>query len=335
MPVENRTATITAVGKYLPERILTNHDLEKMMDTSDEWIRSRTGIIQRHIVAKGEATSDMCTAAVQQILKKKEMDPSEIDCIIVATITPDMLFPSTAALVQDKLGASNAWGFDLSAACSGFLFGLDTATRFIESGQYDKIIVIGADTMSSVLDYEDRATAVLFGDGAGAVLVEATENDDEGVIDSILRVDGSGGKYLYMPAGGSLNPATAETVSNRDHYLKQDGRNVYKSAIKGMADVTAELAERNNLKGDDISLFIPHQANKRIIDAAAARLGLREDQVLSNIHNYGNTTGGTIPLGIADAVEEQRLHSGDNLVLAAFGAGYTWGAMYIKWGHAV
>ena len=335
MPEARRIATITAVGKYLPERVLTNHDLEKMMDTSDEWILSRTGISQRHIVAEGEATSDMCTHAVRQILKKKGMDPSEIDCIIVATITPDMLFPSTAALVQDKLGASKAWGFDLSAACSGFLFGLDTATRFIESGQYEKIIVIGADTMSSVMDYEDRATSILFGDGAGAVLVEASKNDNEGIIDSILRIDGNGGKYLYMPAGGSLKPATAETVANRDHYLKQDGRNVYKYAVKGMADITAELAKRNNLSSDDITLFIPHQANQRIIDATAQRLGLREDQVLSNILNYGNTTAGTIPLGIADAVEEKRLRPGDNVLLAAFGAGFTWGSMYIKWGHVI
>lgn len=335
MPSARRTATITATGKYLPEHVLTNQDMEKMMDTSDEWIRSRTGISERHIVAKGEATSDMCTQAVLQILQKKEMDPSEIDCIIVATITPDMLFPSTAALVQNKIGATRAWGFDLSAACSGFLFGLDTATRFIESGQYEKIIVIGADAMSTVLDYEDRATAVLFGDGAGAVLVEACEDGSEGIIDSILRIDGDGGQYLYMPAGGSLNPATEETLANRDHYLKQDGRNVYKAAVKGMADVTAELAEKNNLKSEDIQLYIPHQANKRIIDAAAARLGLREDQVLSNISHYGNTTAGTIPLGIADAVEEKRLKPGDTVILAAFGAGYTWGAMYIKWGHVI
>ncbi|UCD39154.1 MAG: ketoacyl-ACP synthase III [Fidelibacterota bacterium] len=328
---QRRTAKITAIGKYLPERILSNFELEKMVDTTDEWIRSRTGIIERHLVRDGEVTSHMATEAAREVLLKRQIDPEEIDCIIVATVTPDMFFPATACLVQNNLGATRAWGFDLSAACSGFLFALDTGARMVESGQYTKILVIGADTMSSILDYTDRATCVLFGDGAGAILLEPCEDGSEGVLDSILRCDGSGAEYLYMEGGGSLYPPSAETIAKGQHYLQQDGPAVFKYAAKWMADVSAEVAERNGLTNKDIQLFIPHQANKRIIDASAHRLGLTAEQVLSNIERYANTTAATIPLGMADAVDDGRLRPGDNLILAAFGAGFTWGGMYIRW----
>ncbi|UCH09496.1 MAG: ketoacyl-ACP synthase III [Fidelibacterota bacterium] len=328
---QRRTAKITAIGKYLPDKILSNFDLEKMVDTTDEWIWSRTGIRERHLVRDGEATSHMATQAALDLLRKRQLDPKKIDCIIVATVTPDMFFPATACLVQNNLGATRAWGFDLSAACSGFLFALDTGARMIESGQYSNVLVIGADTMSAILDYTDRATCVLFGDGAGAVLLEPCEEGTEGIIDSILRCDGSGAEYLYMEGGGSLLPPTAETVANKQHFLVQDGRAVFKYAVKWMADISAEVAERNSLTSQDIRLFIPHQANKRIIDASAERLGLTEDQLLSNIDRYANTTAATIPLGMADAVEDGRLQPGDNVILAAFGAGFTWGGMYIRW----
>ncbi|MCH7528029.1 MAG: ketoacyl-ACP synthase III [Candidatus Marinimicrobia bacterium] len=332
MPSKNRrTARISAVGSYLPEKLLTNADLEQMMETSDEWIRSRTGIIERHIVAEGETSSDMATQAAKQIMANRDLDPDEIDCIIVATVTPDMLFPATACLVQRNLGAGRAWGFDLMAACSGFLYALDIGARMVESGQYKYILIIGVDAMSTIMDYEDRTTSILFGDGAGAVLLEPCEDGSEGVIDSVMRSDGSGGQYLYMKAGGSLHPASAETVANREHFLRQDGRVVYKQAIKWMADVSSEVAKRNGLSGQDIKLFIPHQANKRIVDACAKRLGLTEEQVLVNIDRYGNTTAATIPLGMADAVRDGRLVQGDKVIIAAFGAGFTWGAMYIKW----
>ncbi len=329
--MKRRTARITAVGSYLPKKLLTNFDLEEIMETNDAWIRSRTGIIERHIIAEGEASSHMATHACREILDKRGLDPAEIDCIIVGTVTPDMLFPATACLVQNNLGATNAWGYDLSAACSGFLFALDNGVRMVESGRYEKILVIGVDAMSTVMDYKDRTTSILFGDGAGAVLLEPCEDGDEGIIDSVLRSDGSGGKFLYMTAGGSLHPATAETVANDEHYLRQDGRIVFKQAVKWMAGVSAEVMERNGLTSDDIKLLIPHQANKRIIDACALRLGLSEEQVLVNIDHCANTTAGTIPIGIADAVRDNRLERGDNLILTAFGAGYTWGAMYIKW----
>ncbi|MFB0515505.1 MAG: beta-ketoacyl-ACP synthase III [Candidatus Neomarinimicrobiota bacterium] len=331
----HRTAKITALGSYLPERILTNYDLEKMVDTTDEWIRSRTGIAERHLVGEGEATSHMATRAAQEILHNRQLDPKEIDCIIVATVTPDMFFPATACLVQNNLGASRAWGFDLSAACSGFLFALDAGARMIESGHYTKVLVIGADTMSSIVDYTDRATCVLFGDGAGAVLLEPCEAGDEGILDTILRCDGSGAGYLYMEGGGSLCPPTAESVASKKHFLYQDGRAVYKYAVKLMTDVTVEIAERNGLANKDIQLFIPHQANKRIVDASADRLGLSEDQVLSNIDRYANTTAATIPLGMVDAVAEGRLKPGDNVILAAFGAGFTWGGIYLRWSEVV
>jgi 3-oxoacyl-[acyl-carrier-protein] synthase-3 len=327
----SRTAKITAVSKYLPDRILDNFALEKMVETNNEWILSRTGISERHLVGDGEATSHMATKAALEILDKRQLNPAEIDCIIVATVTPDMLFPATACLVQNNIGAGNAWGFDLSAACSGFLFALDTGARMIESGQYSKVLVIGADTMSAIIDYTDRATCILFGDGAGAVLLEPCEDGSEGILDSILRCDGNGAEYLYMEGGGSLNPATRETVDRKMHYIQQDGRIVFKYAVKWMADISAEIAERNGLANNDIKLFIPHQANKRIIDASAERLGLAEDQVLSNIDRYANTTAATIPLGMADAVDEGRLLQGDNVILSAFGAGFTWGGMYIRW----
>ena len=325
-----RNANITAVGKYLPKNILTNADLEKMVDTNDEWIQSRTGIQERRIVDKGEASVEMSINAIQQILDSRNLDPTEIDAIIVGTVTPDMLFPSCAALIQHRIGATNAWGYDLSAACSGFIFALQSGSALIESGQCEKVLIVGVDTMSSILDYEDRDTCILFGDGAGAVLLEPSE--EYGIIDGVMRVDGGGGEFLKMPGGGSLHRTSHETVEKKMHYIQQDGRTVYKFAVKGMADVSYELVSRNNLTNDDIDLFIPHQANKRIIDAAAKRLGLPDEKVLINISKYANTTAGTIPIAIAEAVETKRLKKGDNLILASFGAGFTWGATYIKWG---
>ena len=300
-----RNANITAVGKYLPKNILTNADLEKMVDTNDEWIQSRTGIQERRIVDKGEASVEMSVNAIQQILDSRNLDPTKIDAIIVGTVTPDMLFPSCAALIQHRIGATNAWGYDLSAACSGFIFALQSGSALIESGQCEKVIIVGVDTMSSILDYEDRNTCILFGDGAGAVLLEPST--EYGVIDAIMRVDGGGGDYLKIPAGGSLHRTSHETVDKKMHYIQQDGRTVYKFAVKGMADISYELATRNNLTNDDIDLFIPHQANKRIIDAAAKRLGLPDEKVLININKYANTTAGTIPIGIVEAVETDRL----------------------------
>ena len=324
-----RKANITAVGKYLPKNILTNTDLEKMVDTNDEWIRTRTGIQERRIVDKGQASVEMSINAIQQILDSRDLDPAEIDAIIVGTVTPDMFFPSCAVLIQHRIGATNAWGYDLSAACSGFIFALQSGSALIESGQCEKVIIVGVDTMSSILDYEDRNTCILFGDGAGAVLLEPSE--EYGIIDGIMRVDGGGGEFLKIPGGGSLHRTSHETVDKKMHYIQQDGRTVYKFAVKGMADVSYEVASRNNLKNDDIDLFIPHQANKRIIDAAAKRLGLPDEKVLININKYANTTAGTIPIGIVEAVETNRLKKGDNLILASFGAGFTWGATYIKW----
>lgn len=272
----------------------------------------------------------MSINAIQQILDSRNLDPTEIDVIIVGTVTPDMFFPSCAALIQHRIGATNAWGYDLSAACSGFIFALQSGSALIESGQCEKVLIVGVDTMSSILDYEDRNTCILFGDGAGAVLLEPSEK--YGVIDGIMRTDGNGGEFLKIPAGGSLHRTSHETVDKRMHYIQQDGRIVYKFAVKGMADISYEVASRNNLTNEDIDLFIPHQANKRIIDAAAKRLGLPNEKVLINIHKYANTTAGTIPIGIVEAVETNRLKKGDNLILASFGAGFTWGATYIKWG---
>ena len=325
-----RKANITAVGKYLPKKILSNLDLEKTLDTSDEWIYSRTGIKERRIVKKGQASVDMSCKAIQQIISQNQLEPNEIDAIIIATITPDMMFPSCAAMIQKEIGAKNAWGYDLSAACSGFLFALESGASLIESGKCEKVLVVGVDTMSSILNYEDRNTCILFGDGAGAVLLEPSSK--YGLIDSKLRIDGIGGEFLNMPGGGSLNPPTYQTIDDEMHYVRQDGANVFKYAVKGMADVSKEVADRNNLSNEDIDLFIPHQANKRIIDAAARRMGLSENQVLINIDKYANTTAATIPIGISEAVETNRLKKGDNLIISTFGAGFTWGATYIKWG---
>ena len=325
-------ANITGTGSYLPENILTNDDLKKLVDTSDEWIQSRTGIRERRIARTGEASAEMSTHAVHNLMANYSLNADEIDAIIVATITPDMMFPSTAALVQEKLNAQNAWGYDLSAACSGFLFGLESGAALIESGRCRKVIVIGADTMSSILNYKDRNTCILFGDGAGAVLLEPSE--EFGIIDSVLRIDGSGGEFLKVNGGGSLHPACHETVDNQMHYVTQDGKSVFKYAVKGMADISFEVANRNNLSGDDIALFIPHQANKRIIDATAKKLGLKESQVMINIDTYANTTAGTIPICIAEASEKKMLNKGDNVILSTFGAGFSWGAMYLKWGMA-
>jgi len=324
-------AAITAVGGYVPDTKLTNSDLEKIVDTNNEWIKTRTGIDERRILKEpGKATSDMGALAVQDILNKKNLDPKEIDCIICATVTPDMMFPATANLISHKVGATNAWGFDLSAACSGFLFALSTGAAMIESGKYKKVIIVGADKMSSIVDYTDRATCILFGDGAAAVLLEAN-TEGYGLRDSILKSDGMGGKYLHMKAGGSLKPPSIETVTAKEHYIYQEGQSVFKFAVKGMADVSAELIQRNNLSADDIAWLVPHQANLRIIDATANRMGLSKEKVMININRYGNTTAATIPLCLWDW--EKQLKKGDNIVLAAFGGGFTWGATWIKWAY--
>ena len=325
-------ATITAASHYLPENIISNSDMEKFVETSDEWIQSRTGIKQRHKVKNGEATSSMGIKVANDILKKKQINAKEIDVIITATITPDMLFPSTASIIQKEIGAVNAWAFDLNAACSGFLFSLETAQSLIESKKYKKILVIGGDTMSSIIDYNDRATCVLFGDGAGAILLEPSSHEN-GIIDSVLFTDGTGGDRLYMPGGGSLFPSSKKTIDSKFHYLKQDGREVYKSAVRGMTEAALEILKRNSLSSNDIKLFIPHQANKRIIEACSQRLNLNSEQVYINIDRFANTTGGTIPICISEAVQKNLLSEGDLILLAAFGAGFTWGATLIKWGN--
>tara|TARA_B100000003_G_scaffold142967_1_gene128433 strand:+ start:1681 stop:2661 length:981 start_codon:yes stop_codon:yes gene_type:complete len=323
-------AKITATAKYLPKKTLTNIDLEKMVDTTNEWILSRTGIEKRHLVEEGEATSDMCKNVAKELLKKSNKSPEEIDLILVATSTPDYPVVSTAALVQDKIGATNAWGYDIVAACTGFVYAMETGAKFVESGKYKNVMVIGADTMSSIIDYTDRNTCVIFGDGGGGVLLEPSD-DDSGVLDSLLYADGSGYQYLTVPAGGSLNPASKATVDKGMHYVFQDGKTVFKFAVKNMAEVSKEILDKNDLTGKDVKLFIPHQANKRIIDAAADRCGLQSEQVLVNINKYGNTTAGTIPIALDDAVEEKMLNKGDILLFAAFGGGFTWGSMLIKW----
>lgn len=324
-------AAITAVGGYVPEDKLTNFDLEKLVDTNDEWIRTRTGISERRILkGEGKATSDMIVPAVEQLCEKRGISPEEIDCMIVGTVTPDMVFPSTANIVCDKLGAKNAWGFDLSAACSGFLFALQQGAALIESGRYKKVVVVGADKMSSIIDYSDRTTCIIFGDGAGAVLLEPS-TDENGIMDSILKSDGSGAQYLNLKAGGSLRPASIETVTNKEHFAYQEGQAVFKFAVKGMADVSAELLEKNNLTGEDIAWLVPHQANLRIIDATANRMGLAKEKVMINIERYGNTTAATIPLCLWEW--EKKLHKGENIILAAFGGGFTWGAIWLKWAY--
>lgn len=323
------TAAITGVCGYLPEEVVTNDDLAKIIDTSDEWITTRTGIKERRILREG-ASSDIAAAAVEGLLKKTNTDPMDIELVIVATVTPDYPFPSTANVVCDKVGMKNAWGYDLIAACSGFIYGLSTGASFIESGKYKKVIVIGVDKMSAILDYEDRTTCVIFGDGGGAVLLEPN-TEGYGVQDAILRSDGSGRQYLLQPGGGSLNPPTHETVDQRMHYVKQEGKQVFKFAVTNMAEVSAEIMERNNLTSEDVDWLVPHQANLRIIDATADRMGLPKEKVMVNIQRYGNTTAGTLPLCLWDW--ENQLKKGDKLILSAFGGGFTWGAVYLTWAY--
>ena len=323
-------ATITAVGHYVPEKKLTNLDLEKIIETSDEWIKSRTGISERRIQTDG-ATSDLCVKAIESILRQRKISAEEIDVIIVATVTPDMFFPATACLVQNKIGAKNAWGFDLSAACSGFTYALSVGSQLIEAGRYKKIIVVGADKMSSIVDYTDRNTCILFGDGAGAVLLEPSIENNFGIIDHKLYCDGNGKDFLHMKAGGSLLPSSQDTIDKKLHYIFQDGKSVFKVAVLGMANVSAEIMERNNLKGDDVAWLVPHQANLRIIDACAERMNVDKSKVMINIEKYGNTTAATIPLCLSEWYQSGKIKKGDNLILASFGAGYTWGAVYVKW----
>ncbi|WP_234572847.1 beta-ketoacyl-ACP synthase III [Rhodohalobacter sp. 614A] len=323
-----KRAKISGVGRFLPDYVLTNKELEKYVETNDEWIRSRTGISERRILKDPDkATSYMAVRAANEALEDAGVSAEEIDAIIVATVTPDYFFPATAALVQKRIGAKNAFGFDLSAACSGFLFALSNGTMMIESGRAKKVLVIGADKMSSIVDFTDRTTCILFGDGAGAVVLEETDKD--GIIDFVQHTDGDEECMLYQPAGGSLNPPTEETIKNRMHYIRQDGRSVFKRATEGMADVSLEIMERNNLTGDDVAWLVPHQANQRIIDATARRMGLDSEKVMINIGKYGNTTAATIPLCLYDWKDQ--LKEGDNLILSAFGGGLTWGAIYLKW----
>jgi 3-oxoacyl-[acyl-carrier-protein] synthase-3 len=324
-------AAITGVGGYVPEYRLTNKELETLVDTNDEWIKTRTGVEERRILkGEGKATSDLGAPAILNLCEKRGMDPSEIDVIICCTVTPDMFFPATANIISEKIGAKNAFSFDLGAACSGFLFGLTMGASLIESGRYKKVVVVGADKMSAIVDYSDRTTCILFGDGAGAVLLEPGE-EGYGILDSNLKTDGSGGKYLHMKAGGSLRPASAETLAAKEHYIYQEGQSVFKFAVVGMAEVSYELLQRNQLTGEDIAWLVPHQANKRIIDATANRMGIPSEKVMLNIMRYGNTTSGTIPLCLWEW--ENKLKKGDNLVLAAFGGGFTWGATLVKWAY--
>src|SRR6185295_12947983 len=306
-------------------------ELQKTVDTSDDWIVERTGIRERRVAAKGQATSDLAAAAAKSLLHKRGISAAEIDLIIVGTVTPDMFFPSTACLVQMKIGAKNAWGFDLSGACSGFIYALATGAQFIASGAHKKVLVIGADVMTSIIDFEDRATCVLFGDGAGAVLLEPAESGEVGIMDFLLRSDGSGGQYLYMPAGGSLNPPSVETVQKKMHYVHQDGKNVFKYAVRGMAEISAEILEKNGIPSKDIKLYIPHQANLRIIKAAVDRMKLNDSQVAINIDRFANTTAGTIPICLYEAVENKKILRGDKVLMATFGAGWTWGSLLLRW----
>lgn len=324
-------AAITAVNGYVPEYILTNAELEKMVDTTDEWIQARTGIQERRILkGEGKGTSDMGAEAVKGLLAKRGIDAKEIDLLICATTTPDYQFPATANIITDKVGASNAFSFDINAACSGFIYALNTAAKFIEAGTYKKIVVVGGDKMSSIINYEDRTTCIIFGDGAGAVLLEPN-HEGMGIQDAILKSDGSGRVHLHQKAGGSVKPASHQTIDAKEHFVYQEGQSVFKFAVTNMADVSAEIMERNNLTANDISWLVPHQANKRIIDATANRMGVGPEKVMLNIHRYGNTTNGTIPLCLWEW--EKKLHKGDNIILAAFGGGFTWGSVYIKWAY--
>lgn len=326
-------AMITAVGHYVPERVVDNKYFESFLDTNDLWIQTRTGIKERRYLDKDKPTSTMAIPAVQMLLKNRGISAEELDVIIVSTVTPDMPYPSTACIIQEAIGAKNCWGFDLSAACSGFLFAINTGAKLIESGSYKKILVVGADKMTSIANFKDRNTCILFGDGAAAVLLEPTEDKEYGIIDSILHIDGSGGEFLYQPGGGSLHPASHETVDKDMHYVHQDGKAVFKVAVVGMADVSEEIVLKNNLKGDDISYLVPHQANMRIITAAGERMGLPAEKVMVNIHKYGNTTCATIPLCISEYWHEGKIKKGDYIVLASFGAGYTWGSVLVRWAY--
>ncbi len=323
-------AKISALGTYVPPRLLTNADLEKMVDTNDQWIMERTGIKQRHIVDKGVATSHLATEASNRALAERGISGSDIEAIFLGTVTPDMSFPATACLVQHNIGAKDAWGYDISAACSGFVYALQTGVKFVESGAHKRVLVIGADTMSSIIDYTDRATCVIFGDGAGAVIVEPA-TDDNYCIDFTHEVDGSGGCYLNMPGGGSLHPATHETVDKKMHFVHQDGAQVFKYAVRKMAEASERLLQRNGFTGDDVKLFVPHQANRRIIMSAAERLGLKEDRIIINIGEFGNTTAGTIPLALDSARQQGRLKKGDLILIASVGAGFTVGATLLRW----
>ncbi len=323
------TAAITAVGGYVPPDLITNQDLEKMVDTSNEWILTRTGIETRHVLRNAEF-SDMGVAAVNQLLEKRGIKATDIDLLICCTVTGDMIFPASSNIICDKIGAKNAWGFDLSAACSGFIFGMETGAKMVESGKYKKVVVIGGDRMTSIIDYTDRNTCIIFGDGLGAVLLEPNE-EGLGVIDSILHVDGSGRQFLHQKAGGSSNPPTRETVDARMHYVYQEGKTVFKFAVTNMAEVSHQIMERNNLTADDVAWLVPHQANKRIIDATAERMGIDSSKVMLNIQRFGNTTNGTLPLCLWEW--ESKLKKGDNIILSAFGGGFTWGAIYIKWAY--
>jgi 3-oxoacyl-[acyl-carrier-protein] synthase III len=324
-------AKITAVAFHVPDRVVTNAHFERTLDTSDEWIRTRTGIRERHFVRQGQATSDLAAQAALKICERRGMPPLDIECIIIATVTPDMFFPSTACIVQDKIGARNAWGFDLSGACAGFVFALSTGSQFVHSGAYRKVLVVGADVMSSILDPTDRNTCVLFGDGAGAVLLERAEPGEEGILDFILKCDGSGGKHLHMPGGGSRNPATGETVRKKMHVVHQDGRAVFKNAVQGIAELSAQILSKNGIRVSDLTLYAPHQANMRIIDAVVDRLGIDPGRVARNIERFANTTAASIPIGLAEAWEQGKLHPGDLVLVATFGAGFTSGSLLMRW----
>lgn len=326
-------AKITGVTGYVPPQVVTNADLEKLVDTNDQWIRTRTGIRERHRVGKGVAASHLATEAAKKLLAQTGTNPQEIDLIVLASVTPDMMFPATACLVQDRIGAKNAWGFDLSAACAGFTYALTVGAQFVGAGTHKKVMVIGSDVMTSILDYQDRATCVLFGDGAGAVLLEPAANENEGILDFHHDVDGSGGQYLYMPGGGSLNPSTHDTVEKRMHYVHQEGAQVFKYAVRRMAELSCQLLEWNGFSSRDLALVVPHQANLRIIRAMQERLGLDDSKVVVNIDRYGNTTAGTIPLGLCDALEQGRLHKGDLVLLIAVGAGFTTGGVLLRWAY--
>ncbi|MGY0038885.1 beta-ketoacyl-ACP synthase III [Pedobacter sp. NJ-S-72] len=324
-------AAITAVQGYVPDYVLSNKELETIVDTTDEWITSRTGIKERRILkGEGLGTSDMAVHAVNGLLKKRGIEPEEIDLIIFCTTTPDLPFPATANILADKIGAKNAWGFDLQAACSGFIYGISTASQFIESGKHQKVLVVGGDKMSSIIDYTDRTTCIIFGDGCGAVLLEPND-EGNGIIDSVLKSDGSGRQFLHQKAGGSVKPASHETIDQREHFVYQEGKAVFKFAVTNMADVAAEIMERNQLSAEEVTWLVPHQANKRIIDATASRMGIGSEKVMINIERYGNTTNGTIPLCLWEW--EDKLKKGDNIILAAFGGGFTWGSVYIKWAY--